>query len=380
MMLSKLPEVGTTIFTIMSALAKEYGAINLSQGFPDFDCDPRLHELAYEAMREAHNQYPPMRGIDPLLAQIAEKYASLYGVSLDPGLEITVTAGAAEGIYSAITALVHPGDEVILLDPAYDLYKPAVLLNGGRPVIYRLKSPDFTVDWQEVRSLVNGKTRLIIINTPHNPIGRILTAKDLTDLEHLVQDTGIFIISDEVYEHLVFDGKSHESILKYPGLYERGLAVFSFGKTYHITGWRVGYCIAPKDLTVEFRKVHQFNVFTVATPLQYALAAYMPDQSRYLELPRFFEKKRDFLEHALVESKLKALVSEGSYFQLYDYSALSDETDVEFVRRMTVDHGVAAIPMSVFYSEPDPQERLIRLCFCKTEDTLQAAAERLCRM
>lgn len=380
MMLSKLPEVGTTIFTIMSALAKEHGAINLSQGYPDFDCDPRLHELAYEAMQEAHNQYPPMRGIDALLEQIAGKYASLYGVSLDPGLEITVTAGAAEGIYSAITALVHPGDEVIMLDPAYDLYKPAVLLNGGRPVIYRLKSPDFTVHWQEVRSLVNAKTRLIIINTPHNPIGRILSAKDLADLEQLVQDTGIFIISDEVYEHLVFDGKSHESILKYPGLYERGLAVFSFGKTYHITGWRVGYCIAPKNLTVEFRKVHQFNVFTVPTPLQYALAAYMPDQSRYLELPRFFEEKRDFLENALVDSQLKALVSEGSYFQLYDYSALSDETDVEFVRRMTVDHGVAAIPMSVFYSEPDPRERLIRLCFCKTEATLQAAAERLCRM
>lgn len=361
----------------MSALAKEYGAINLSQGFPDFDCDPQLHELAYRAMQEAHNQYPPMRGIDPLLQQIATKYAELYSISLDPGLEVTITAGAAEGIYSAITTLVHAGDEVIMLDPAYDLYKPATILNGGIPVIYQLKSPEFTVDWGEVRTLINERTRLIIINTPHNPIGRVLSSKDLIALEQLVQETGIYILSDEVYEHLVFDGKTHESILKYPGLYERGFAVFSFGKTYHITGWRVGYCIAPKNLTAEFRKVHQFNVFTVPTPLQYALAGYMVHKSKYLELPAFFENKRNYLQSALQGSRLRPLKSEGSYFQLYDYSELSDQTDVEFVKDLTINHGVAAIPMSVFYSHPDPGERLIRLCFGKTESTLKAAAERL---
>jgi methionine aminotransferase len=314
------------------------------------------------------------------LEQIAGKYSQLYQIDLDPGREITITAGAAEAIYSAITAMVHMGDEVILLDPAYDLYKPAIILNGGKPVICHLKAPHFKVDWEEVKSLVTSKTRLIIINTPHNPIGRILKEEDLRALESLVQDTDLYVISDEVYEHLTFDGYTHESILKYPGLYSRGFAVFSFGKTYHITGWRVGYCIAPKELTNEFRKVHQFNVFTVPTPLQYALAAYMDDQSKYLHLPQFFERKRNFLQDALQSSRLKALKSEGSYFQLYDYSELSDKIDTEFVQDLTINSGVAAIPMSVFYTNPDPRARLIRLCFGKTDETLAAAAERLCAL
>lgn len=379
-MVSKLPNVGTTIFTVMSALAKEHGAINLSQGFPDFDCDPKLPALAYHYMKTGHNQYPPMRGIDNLLEQIALKYQHLYGRSLHPTEDITVTAGAAEGIYSAITTLVHPGDEVILLDPAYDLYKPAVLINGGVPVIYSLKAPDFAIDWAAVRGMVTKKTKLIIINTPHNPIGKIMTRADMLALEGLVQDLGIYVISDEVYEHLVFDGLSHESILKYPGIMERGFAVFSFGKTYHITGWRVGYCIAPKDLSHEFRKVHQFNVFTVPTPLQYALADFMKEPAYYEELPEFFQRKRNYLQDALASSKLKALTSQGSYFQLYNYAGLSDLPDTEFAQLLTIKHGVATIPISVFYSDPDPKQRIVRLCFGKTEQTMQQAAERLCAL
>ena len=331
-------------------------------------------------MKQGHNQYPPMRGIDVLLDQIAKKYNALHALELDPKQEITVTAGAAEAIYSAITTLVHPGDEVILLDPAYDLYKPATILNGGIPKVVHLKAPEFRVDWDAVEKLVTPKTRCIVINTPHNPIGRTLKESDLLALEKLVQNTGIYVISDEVYEHLIFEGKSHESILKYPGLRERGFATFSFGKTYHITGWRIGYCIAPKELTDEFRKVHQFNVFTVPTPLQHALAMYMEDPEPYQELPAFFERKRDFLQNALVNSKLTPLKSEGSYFQLYDYSQISNEPDVNFVKDLTIKYGVAAIPMSVFYSNPDPQERLIRLCFGKTDETLAAAAERLCKL
>lgn len=380
MITSKLPDVGTTIFTVMSALAKEHNAINLSQGFPDFDCDPSLQDLAYQAMKQGHNQYPPMRGIDALLDRIGEKYTSLYNLKLNPREEITITAGAAEAIYSAITAMVHPGDEVILIDPAYDLYKPATILSGGVPKVFRLKAPDFKVDWDAVESLITSKTRLIIINTPHNPIGRILKPEDLLRLEELVQKTGIYVISDEVYEHLVFGNQHHESILKYPGLFERGFAVFSFGKTYHITGWRIGYCIAPKELTHEFRKVHQFNVFTVPTPLQHALAEYMKEPRHYQELPAFFERKKDLLQSALATSRLKPLQSEGSYFQLYDYSELSDLTDFSFVKELTIKHGVAAIPMSVFFSDPDPNDRLIRLCFGKTDETLNAAASRLSRL
>ena len=377
-MQSKLPNVGTTIFTVMSALAKEHNAINLSQGFPDFDCDPLLQDLAYKHMQLGRNQYPPMMGVGVLLDQIAAKYQRQYGCSLNPITDVTVTAGAAEGLFSAITALVHSGDEVIVIDPAYDLYKPAILINGGVPLTYTLQAPDFKVDWSSVRKMVSNKTRLIIVNTPHNPIGKVLDRSDMLALESLVQDTGLYVVSDEVYEHLVFDGAQHESTLRYPGIRERTIAVYSFGKTYHVTGWRIGYCIAPPELTTEFRKVHQFNAFTVPTPLQYALADYMVDSSKYLSLPTFFEHKRDYLQQALMSSKLKPLTSEGSYFQLYDYSELSDKIDTEFTRDLTIKHGVATIPLSVFYTDPDPTARIVRLCFGKTETTLQAAADRIC--
>ncbi len=375
---SKLPHVGTTIFTVMSALAKEHNAINLSQGFPDFDCDEELKNLVTEYMRKGYNQYPPMRGVDPLLIAIGHKVSQLYGLAIDPLAEVTVTSGAAEGLFSAVTALVHPGDEVILLDPAYDLYKPAIEVNGGIPVVYKLVGPDFTIDWQAVRSLITNNTRAIMINSPHNPIGRIMTQDDMEALEQIVVDTGIFVISDEVYEHLVFDGLTHESVLKYPAIYDRSFVVFSFGKTFHTTGWRVGYTIAPKALTEEFRRVHQFNVFTVVTPIQHAFADYLQDASHYEHLPQFFQAKRDLLCKSLAErTAFKPLVSHGSYFQLYDYSALSDTVDTEFAKELTIKHGVAVIPISVFYSDPDPDSRIVRLCFGKKDETLEQAVERL---
>jgi len=377
---TKLPGIGTTIFTIMSALAKEHNAINLSQGFPDFDCDPRLPELVHKHMLSGLNQYPPMRGVQSLLEGIAAKYNALHGIAVSPESEVTVTSGAVEGVFSAVAAIVHAGDEVIIIEPAFDLYIPATLINGGIPVVYTLKSPDFEIDWQAIRKLVTDRTKLIIVNTPHNPIGKVMTRRDFLELEQLVQETGIYVISDEVYEHLVYDQREHVSLLQFPGLYERGFAIFSFGKTYHITGWRVGYCIAPRDLTDEFRKVHQFTVFTVSTPLQHALSDYMRDSSKYLELGKFFEQKRDLLQNALQESRLKPLKSEGSYFQIYDYSEISNSQDMEFVRKLTLEHGVASIPMSVFYTNPDPQERLLRLCFAKKDETLRIAAQRLCNI
>ncbi|MCL4109212.1 UNVERIFIED_CONTAM: hypothetical protein GTU68_062980 [Idotea baltica] len=364
----------------MSALAKEHNAINLSQGFPDFDCDPLLPELVHKHMLSGLNQYPPMRGVQPLLEGIAEKYNALHGISIDPETEVTVTVGAVEGVFSAVAALVRSGDEVIIIEPAFDLYIPATLVNGGVPVVYTLKAPDFEIDWQAIRDLVTEKTKLIIVNTPHNPIGKVMTRSDFEELEKLVQETGIYVISDEVYEHLVFDHRKHVSLLEFPGLYERGFAVFSFGKTYHITGWRVGYCIAPRALTEEFRKVHQFTVFTVSTPLQHALSDYMQDSSKYLALGKFFERKRDLLQRALQASRFRPLESEGSYFQIYDYSEISDSQDLDFVKRLTHEHGVASIPMSVFYTNPDPKERLIRLCFAKKDETLEAAAMRLCKV
>ena len=375
---SKLPKVGTTIFTVMSALAKEHNAINLSQGFPDFDCDEHLKNLVTECMRQGYNQYPPMRGVDPLLHAIGDKVQNLYDLQVDPLAEITVTSGAAEGLFSAITALVHPGDEVILLDPAYDLYKPAIEVNGGIPVVHRLMGPDFAIDWAAVRSLITDKTRAIMINSPHNPIGRIMSREDMLSLEQIVLDTGIFVISDEVYEHLVFDGEAHESVLKYPAIFARSFVVFSFGKTFHTTGWRVGYTIAPKRLTEEFRKVHQFNVFTVVAPIQYAFAEYLREPNHYLNLPNFFQAKRDLLCKSLAErTAFKPLNSHGSYFQLYDYSALSDAVDTEFAKELTIKHGVAVIPISVFYSDPDPNSRIVRFCFGKKDETLERAVERL---
>jgi len=374
---SKLPKIGTTIFTVMSALAKKHNAINLSQGFPDFDCDRQLKDLVYKYMLSGHNQYAPMRGVENLLHSIAAKIKGTYDLALDAVSEITITSGAAEAIYTAITTVVRPDDEVIVIDPAYDLYKPAIEVNGGVPVVYPLYSPDYQINWNELESLITDRTRMIIINTPHNPIGKTLRREDLLALEVLVARHNLYVISDEVYEHLVFDKLEHEGVLNYPTLYQRSFVVFSFGKTFHATGWRIGYCIAPPHLTTEFRKVHQFNVFTVITPVQYALAEYLHEPKHYQGLSKFFETKRDFLENKLKGSRFTPLPSTGSYFQLYDYSQISDLRDVEFVKKLTIDHGVAAIPISVFYSQPRAEERLIRLCFGKTEATLAAAAERL---
>ena len=374
---SKLPHVGTTIFTVMSAMAKEFGAINLSQGYPNFDCDTALKERVTHHMTAGRNQYPPMMGIASLREVLSEKVKMLHNLAIDPVREITITAGATQALFTAIGAIVHPGDEVLVIDPAYDSYKPSIQLFQGTPVVYKLHPPDFKVDWEAIRSLITKRTRLIMINTPHNPIGRILRQADLIELEKLVLEFDLFLISDEVYEHLVYDGVTHESVLRYPELYNQSFVVYSFGKTYHNTGWKVGYCVAPPSLTEEFRKVHQFNVFTVNTPVQYAFADYVKDASKYLELSSFYQKKRDLLNRALKSTRLVAIPSEGTYFQLFDYSNISDLPDTEFVKYLTREIGVAAIPVSVFYSDPNPNDRLIRLCFAKTEDVLLGAAERL---
>ncbi len=369
---SKLPNVGTTIFTIMSALANEHGALNLSQGFPNYDCSDRLKMLVENYMRLGYNQYAPMPGVPSLRERIAEKVQHLYGANVNADTEITITAGATQALYCAITAVVRPKDEVILIEPAYDCYRPAVELNGGIPVIYEMSAPDYAIDWQRFKKLVTRKTRLIIINTPHNPTGKIFKHEDWLELQRLVSGSDILLLCDEAYEHLVFDGQAHQSLLRYPALWERTMVVFSFGKTLHTTGWKLGCCIAPPDLTKEFRKIHQFNVFAVNTPMQYAVADFFENRQEYLSLPAFFQKKRDFFLAALEGSRLVPVSSEGTYFQLFDYSAISDEPDTEFTKRLIVEHGVAAIPVSVFYSS-QKDEKVIRLCFAKTEETLEKA-------
>lgn len=373
---SKLPGVGTTIFTVMSALAQEHGAINLAQGFPDFPSSQRLNELVAHYMRQGYNQYAPMAGVPILRQRIAEKIDGLYGVKIDPDKEITITCGATEGIFTAIGALVSPGDEVIIFEPAYDSYRPSIELFGGVTKSFELSAPDYTIDWDRLMRLISMKTRMIIINTPQNPIGKILKPADMQALEKLVSSNDIIILSDEVYEHMVYDGHEHQSILRYPALRERALAVYSFGKTFHNTGWRIGYCVAPPALTAEFRKVHQFNVFSINTPMQYALADFLEDPHEYLGLGTFFTHKRDFFLDAIEGSLFRPLLSEGSYFQLCDYSQISTESDVDFCRRLTMEYGVAAIPVSVFYhSKRD--EKIIRFCFAKKEETLERAAKLL---
>lgn len=373
---SKLPGVGTTIFTVMSALAQEHGAINLAQGFPDFPSSQRLNELVAHYMRQGYNQYAPMAGVPILRQRIAEKIDGLYGVKIDPDKEITITCGATEGIFTAIGALVSPGDEVIIFEPAYDSYRPSIELFGGVTKSFELSAPDYSIDWDRLMRLISMKTRMIIINTPQNPIGKILKPADMQALEKLVSSSDIIILSDEVYEHMVYDGHEHQSILRYPALRERALAVYSFGKTFHNTGWRIGYCVAPPALTAEFRKVHQFNVFSINTPMQYALADFLEDPHEYLGLGTFFTHKRDFFLDAIEGSLFRPLLSEGSYFQLCDYSQISTEPDVDFCRRLTMEYGVAAIPVSVFYhSKRD--EKIIRFCFAKKEETLERAAKLL---
>ncbi|MFM2136461.1 MAG: hypothetical protein RL021_1861 [Bacteroidota bacterium] len=375
---SKLPLAGTTIFTVMSALAQEHQAINLSQGFPNFETAPELIDLVHHYMKKGMNQYAPMQGIPSLRKSIADKTEALYGWRPDPDSEITVTAGGTQAIYTAITAVIKEGDEVLVIEPAYDCYVPAIELAGGIPVFLQLEGPERRIDWNKVRKVIGPKTRMIIINTPHNPCGSLLSAEDLSELERITAGSEILVLSDEVYEHITFDGKRHESVLRYPRLAERSFAIYSFGKTYHTTGWKTGYCIAPENLTREFRKVHQYLMFCANTPIQCALNDFMANRN-YLDLPAFFQSKRDRFLSLVKDSAFRFRPAEGSYFQLLDYSGITDEKDTDFAIRLTKEYGVAAIPTSVFYRQP-PDVKVLRFCFAKTDETLEQAAERLCNV
>jgi len=373
---SKLPNVGTTIFTVMSALAAETGAINLSQGFPGFDCSPELVALVEKYMRQGFNQYAPMTGVPVLREALARKTEALYDIRFDPNTEITVTSGATEAIFAAITAVVRPGDEVIVFEPAYDSYVPAIELNGGIPVYVTLTPPDYAVDWAQVQQRITERTRLILVNTPHNPTGRVWTADDLAQLADLVRDKNIFIVSDEVYEHIYFDEHVHHSLMTHPVLRERTFVIGSFGKTYHITGWKIGYCLAPAALTTEFRKVHQYLTFSTVTPMQYALADYLNEPEHYQQLAGFYQRKRDLFLAGLQGSRFQFQPSEGSFFQNLSYAAITSEPDYDLAIRLTREIGVASIPVSVFYHQKNDY-KILRFCFAKNDDLLLEAAHRL---
>ncbi|MBK7464044.1 MAG: pyridoxal phosphate-dependent aminotransferase [Betaproteobacteria bacterium] len=373
---SKHPAIGTTIFTVMSKLAAECGAVNLSQGFPDFQAEPALFDAVHRHMLAGRNQYAPMTGVPELRQAIVDKVAALYGPRFDAESEVTVTAGATQAIFTAIAAFVRPGDEVIVFEPVYDSYVPAIETVGGTAVFAPLKFPDYAPDWAQVAQLISPKTRLIIINSPHNPTGSLLTAVDLEKLANLVRGTDIVVLSDEVYEHILFDGEPHASLCAHAELAQRSIVVSSFGKTYHITGWKIGYVVGPADLMAEFRKVHQFNVFTVHTPSQLALAEYMQDASRHLGLAAFYQEKRDFFRKLMAATPFKLLPCRGTYFQLASYAGLSELPDRAFAEWMTREVGVAVIPVSVFYAN-GRDDQVVRFCFAKQESTLRAAAERL---
>ncbi|ALU90199.1 pyridoxal phosphate dependent aspartate/tyrosine/aromatic aminotransferase protein [Herbaspirillum rubrisubalbicans M1] len=378
---TKLPKVGTTIFTVMSALASEKGAVNLGQGFPDFHCDPALVAAVTQAMQDGLNQYPPMAGVLPLRQAIAAKVERLYGHRYDPVSDITVTAGATQGILTSVLCAVHPGDEVIVIEPVYDCYVPAIELAGGVPVCVQMEVGEhgYSIPWHKVQAAVSAKTRMIMVNTPHNPTGSVMRATDVAALADIVRGTDILILSDEVYEHMVYDGQPHESLARHPELAERSFINSSFGKTYHVTGWKVGYVAAPAALTAEFRKVHQFNVFTVNTPVQYGLATYMKDPSPYLDLPAFYQRKRDLFRNGLANTRFELLPSQGTYFQCVKYSAISDLPEAEFCKWLTSEIGVAAIPVSAFYNTPR-ESGIVRFCFAKKDETLQLALERLAKL
>ncbi len=373
---SRLPQVGTTIFTVMSALAAKHGAVNLGQGFPDFDCDPALLDLVNGAMREGLNQYPPMAGVAPLRAAVAAKVEALYGHRYDADTEVTITAGATQAILTAVLCCVHPGDEVIVLEPCYDSYAPNIELAGGVVVRVPLTPGSFRPDFAAIEAAITPRTRAIMVNSPHNPSATVWTAAEMQRLSELLAPTDILLISDEVYEHMVYDGVAHVSAASIPALAARSFVVSSFGKTYHVTGWKVGYVLAPAPLTVEFRKVHQFNVFTVNTPMQHGLARYMAEPRHYLELPAFYQRKRDLFRAGLSATRLRLLPSEGSYFQCVDYSPVSDLPEAAFCEWLTQDIGVAAIPLSAFYAGGCEQQ-IARLCFAKRDETLRGALERL---
>lgn len=376
---SKLPRVGTTIFTVMSRLAADHNAINLSQGFPDFDCALKLRQLLTKYINAGLNQYPPMAGVPALREAVAEKVHALYGAEYDVEHEVTIVPGATYGIYTAIAAMVRPGDEVILLEPAYDSYAPSVEVNGGTPVYVQLTYPDYAIPWEAVREAITVRTRMIVINTPNNPTASVFSAEDLRRLQGLLEGTNIVVVADEVYEHIVFDSYEHQSVARFPALAERSFIVSSFGKTYHVTGWKTGYVLAPRELMNEFRKVHQFNVFVANGPIQYAFAEYMKDRDAYLGLAAFYQKKRDFFLAGIESSRFKPLRSRGTFFQNLSYDAISNERDTDLAVRLTRDFGVASIPVSVFYREP-PQHKVLRFCFAKSEETLAKGAEILSRI
>lgn len=374
---SKLPDIGTTIFTTMSALANENKAINLSQGFPDFECDQKLKNLVSKFVQDGANQYAPMPGALPLRERIAEIVKLCYGANYDVSDEITVTAGATQAIYTAIATMIEPGDEVIIFEPAYDCYKPAIEVHGGVVVPIQLIGPDFKIDWNEVEGKVTKQTKCIILNTPHNPTATIISKNDMLALEKLVLQNNLYLISDEVYEHMVFDTALHHSVATFPGLKDRSFIVSSFGKTTHTTGWKIGYVLASSELTKEFRKIHQFLVFCVNNPMQLAIADYLNDSKNYLELNRFYENKRNYFADKVKSSRFKILPSKGTYFQLLDYSAITDEKDTDYAIRLVKEKKLAAIPLSVFYSR-EVKQNLLRFCFAKKEETLLKAAEILC--
>lgn len=376
---SKLPDIGSSIFAVMSQLAREENAINLSQGFPDFEIAPALIELVNQKMKDGKNQYAPMQGVPELREAIAAKALDTYGIAYDPDREINITAGATQAIYTAIAAHIRDEDEVIIFEPAYDSYAPAVRLNGGRVRYSTLSPPDFRIDWDQLIKLINHQTRMIIINTPHNPTGSILRQEDMERLEKIVARNDLILLSDEVYEHLIFDGEKHESVCHYPELARKSYVVGSFGKTFHATGWKTGYVLAPEELMKEFRKAHQFVVFAGNTPIQHALAEYLKDPSNYSFLPDFFQAKRDLFAKLLEGSRFKVLPCKGTYFQCLDYSEISDKPEMEFAEWLTREHKVASVPLSPFYQKNE-NNNLLRFCFAKKEGTLEKAAEILCRI
>ncbi len=376
MIKSKVPNIKTSIFAVMTSMAKEYNAVNLSQGFPDFQISNDLISLVNKYMSEGFNQYAPMPGVPELRNELSKKTEKQYSRKYNPDTEITITAGGTQALHSAISTIVREGDEVIIFEPAYDSYAPVVKLNGGRPVYIKLKQPDYLIDWEEVNKGVNSNTRLIIINTPHNPTGKVFSEEDMISLKKVVSGTNILILSDEVYEHIVFDGKNHNSIAKYPELADRSILVYSFGKMYHATGWKVGYCMAPEKIMSEIRKVHQFTVFAVNTPVQYALAEFIKREEEYLSLSDFYQEKRDFFNDMLTKIGFDVVPASGTYFQAVNFNTLTDETDFQLAERLVKKFGIAAVPMSSFYHN-DENTKTLRFCFAKTDDILEQAAERL---
>lgn len=376
MIKSKVPNIKTSIFAVMSSMAKKYNAVNLSQGFPNFDVSKDLISLVNKYMIEGYNQYAPMPGVPELREKLSKKAEKLYSAHYDPETEITITAGATQALDSTISTIIQEGDEVILFEPAYDSYAPVIKLNGGRPVYIKLKQPDYSVDWEEVNKAINSNTRLIIINTPHNPTGKTFSDEDMNSLKKVVAGTKILILSDEVYEHIIFDGKVHNSIAKYPELFERSILVFSFGKMYHATGWKLGYCLAHEKVMAEIRNIHQFSVFAANTPIQYAIAEYLDREDEYLNLSGFYQEKRDLFVNLLKEIGFDIIPASGTYFQAVNFSNLTDETDFELATRLTEKFGVAAIPMSSFYHNEE-NTKTLRFCFAKTDDVLKESAEKL---